>query len=125
MNEIKKTNIADVAPYAGPHAIEGIRFRSVRPAVGVTAWGMNVIEIDPHCDLYPEHDHREDRQEEVYVILDGKAELHTNAGVTSLQKGDLIRVAPEVKRAIVTKEHAVTVLALGGTPGQAYSPSDL
>ena len=33
------------------------------------------------------------------------------------------RVAGEVRRKIVTREHGVTLLALGGTPGKAYAPS--
>ena len=36
---------------------------------------MNVIDMPPDNDPYPEHDHAEDGQEEVYVTLSGSAEL--------------------------------------------------
>lgn len=66
-------------PYEGPHAIEGIRFRALRGALEVTAWGMNVIDLDAGATGYPEHDHTKDGQEEVYVILSGEVELHAGA----------------------------------------------
>ena len=68
-------NLEDVAPYAGPGAIEGIRFRAARQALGVSAFGLNVLELDPHCDNHPEHHHRSDGHEEVYVVLRGAAVL--------------------------------------------------
>ena len=46
-------NIKDIAPYAGPNAIPGIRFRAARQVLGVTAWGMNVLELDAHCTGHP------------------------------------------------------------------------
>jgi len=57
MIDVKLQRLREVAPYDGPHAIPGIRFRAVASALGITAWGMNVLELDPACERYPQHDH--------------------------------------------------------------------
>ena len=122
MNAVEITNINEVEPYRGPHAIPGIRFRSVGEALGVTAWGMNVIQLDPGAEGYPEHDHSGDGQQEVYIVLDGSLMLRTAGGDVTLTKGDMARVAPDVTRKFVTAEAGATLLALGGTPSKAYEP---
>lgn len=121
MKNLTIHKIEDVAPYAGEHAIPGIRFRAVREAMGVESWGMNVLELDPNCEGYPEHEHKKDGQEELYVILDGQAELVTDGHTQIVETGHLVRVGPTVTRKFITKDHGVRILALGGTPGKAYS----
>jgi hypothetical protein len=79
--DLKVQSIDEIAPYSGPNSIPGMRFRPAARALGVTAWGMNVIEIDAGCEKYPEHDHQKDGQEEVYVVLRGSATLHTDRPV--------------------------------------------
>ncbi|MBK6693573.1 MAG: hypothetical protein IPG50_15400 [Myxococcales bacterium] len=123
MEKVIAKNISDIAPYAGPHAIPGIRFRPVREALGVTSWGMNVLELDAHCTGYPEHDHAKDGQEEVYLVLSGSLVLEAEGASRTFRTGDFIRVAPPLRRKFVTKDEAATLLALGGTPGKSYTPS--
>lgn len=116
-------SIDAIAAYEGPHAIEGIRFRAARAALGVSSWGMNVMDLDPGCTGHPTHDHAHDGQEEVYVILSGSVELHADGDVTLLVAGDMARVGPDVRRQLVTREQPARILALGGTPGSAFTPS--
>ncbi len=123
MNPVQILASTDIPAYEGPHAIPGIRFRAARQALGITAWGMNVLELDPGCDQYPEHDHVTDGQEEVYVLLSGGATLVTPAGEHPLRAGDLCRVAPEVRRKIVPGPEGAVVLALGATPGAVFVPT--
>ena len=120
MQDIDIKSIADVAPYAGPHALERIRFRSVGRALGVSAWGMNVLELEPECSTYPEHNHIKDGQEEVYVVLEGSLSLVVSGEERELKAGDMVRVPPEVTRKFVTRREGATLLAIGGTPGKAY-----
>ena len=122
MADITIKNIADIAHYQGPHEIPGIRFRPVREALGVTAWGMNVLELDPHCSGYPQHDHGADGQEEVYLVLEGSVVLQAEGRETELGRGAMVRVAPSISRKFVTREEGVILLALGATPGRAYEP---
>jgi uncharacterized cupin superfamily protein len=123
MDDITVKNAADIEAYAGPHAIPGIRFRLAREALGVSSWGMNVIEMDPQTSGYPAHDHENDGHEEVYVVLAGAIVLETARGERTLKAGDFVRVAPHVRRKFVTRDQGATLLALGGTPGKPYAPS--
>ena len=114
---IKK--IEEIGFYEGPHRIDGMKFRHAARDLGVSAWGMNVIQIDAGCTAYPEHDHTKDGQEEVYVVLRGSATLRAG-GEWQLETGSLVRVAPTQKRKFLPGPQGVTLLALGGTPGKAY-----
>jgi quercetin dioxygenase-like cupin family protein len=123
MDAITVKKIDEIDPYAGPHAIPGIRFRPARQALGVSSWGMSVIELDPHCSGYPEHDHESEGHEEVYLVLRGSIVLQTDGSERVLSQGEFVRVAPEAKRKFVTRAEGAALLALGGTPGKPYAPA--
>jgi uncharacterized cupin superfamily protein len=124
MTELIVKSIEDIAAYAGPHAIPGIRFRTAGPALGISAWGMSVIEMDPGSTGYPEHDHGDDGHEEVYVVLRGSAVLVTDGSVErTVREGELVAVPGGTARKVVTRESGATLLAIGGTPGKPYAPS--
>ena len=57
-------------------AIFGGGFRRVRAGLGVTSFGIAVMELPPSFADYPEHDQAHDDQEEVYTVLRGSATLH-------------------------------------------------
>lgn len=120
--EITVKAITDIEHYQGEHAIPGIRFRPARQAMGISAWGMNVLELDPHCEGYPQHDHVADGQEELYVVLDGCIVLVAEGREQTLKRGDMARVPPNVVRKFVTRDSGATLLALGATPGKAFTP---
>ncbi|WP_242343034.1 cupin domain-containing protein [Anaeromyxobacter terrae] len=122
MANVTLERIDEIEAYGGPRAIPGIRFRPAARALGISAWGMNVIDLDPGCTAYPEHDHVKDGQEEVYVLLSGTATLHADGAEWPLAPGTLVRVGPQAKRKIVPGPEGARVLALGATPGQAYAP---
>ncbi|MCL2448287.1 MAG: hypothetical protein FWD17_05020 [Polyangiaceae bacterium] len=120
MSDIKARMIEDIAYFQGPNAIAGIRFHMAARELGVTAWGMSVLEIDAGCTGYPEHDHERDGQEEVYVVLRGDGTLDSSGEKTALRTGMLVRVGPKTKRKILPGPQGITVLAIGATPGKAY-----
>ncbi len=117
MTDLTVKHFNDLEYYQGEHAVPGIRFRYAGKALGVTAWGMNVIDIDPNCQLYPEHDHTADGQEELYTLLKGAAVLQVAGATHALEPGVLVRVGPKTKRKIVTQTEGAVVLAIGATPG--------
>ena len=123
MDDINVKAIEDIAPYTGPHAIPGIRFRPAREALGVSGFGLSVIEIEPGSTGYPAHDHADDGHEEVYVVLRGAAVLVTAAGERIVREGELVAVPGRITRRFVTRDQGVTLLAVGGTPGAPYTPS--
>ncbi len=120
MSTIHAKRFDEIPHYTGPNAIPGIKFHTAGRELGVTAWGMNVLEIDAGCTDYPEHDHVKDGQEEVYVVLQGDGTLDTGAEQTPLSAGTLVRVGPLQRRKILPGSQGIVVLAIGATPGQAY-----
>lgn len=116
-----RRGIEEIPYYKGPNGIAGIRFHSAGRELGVTAWGMNVLEIDAGCTAYPEHDHVKDGQEEVYVVLRGSGTIDGNGERTELTEGMLVRVGPSTRRKILPGPQSIVVLAIGATPGQAYT----
>ena len=122
MAEIILKRIEEMDHYKGPNAIPGIKFRGARAALGVTAWGMGIIEMEPGVTGYPEHDHVKDGQEEVYTLLRGTATMKLGDEQIALEPGVFVRVAPAQKRKILPGPQGCTVLALGSTPGKAYEP---
>ena len=98
--------------------------RRVRAGLGVTSFGMQVIELPPNADMYPEHDHVHDDQEEVYTVLHGETTLRVGDDQYDLVPGVFVRVGPQERRKFVTGEQGARILALGATPGKTYEIPD-
>jgi quercetin dioxygenase-like cupin family protein len=103
----------------------GGAMKLVRHGLGVESFGMQVIDMPPNADQYPEHDHAESGQEEVYTALEGAAILQAEGAEHEISPGVFVRVGPDQKRKFVTRDKGVRLLALGGVPGKAYSPPQL
>ena len=88
------------------------QFQTVRRAIGVSTFGMNVISLQPRQRL---RIHRHLRQEEVYVVLEGTLTLSIEGDEHRLGLGEVARVAPAVKRQLANHgPDLCVVLALGG-----------
>jgi mannose-6-phosphate isomerase-like protein (cupin superfamily) len=97
-------------------------FKRARAELGASAFGMQVIDMPPHADRYPEHDHSDDGQEEVYVALRGSGEIEIEGERHPLTPDALVRVGPGVKRKVWTGEEPLRMLIVGGVPGKVYEP---
>jgi mannose-6-phosphate isomerase-like protein (cupin superfamily) len=90
----------------------GERFLSLRRQLGVTTFGMNQIVLEPR---QRGRIHRHARQEEVYLVLEGTLTLLIEGEEHTLERGELVRVAPSVRRQLVNRGPGRLVLfALGG-----------
>ena len=105
-------------------AIFGGGFRRVRAGLGVSSFGIAVMELPRNFGDYPEHDQTHDRQEEVYTVLRGRATLIAGGEEHELVPGVWVRVGPGEKRKIVTGDEPARVLAVGGTVDDAYEPPE-
>jgi mannose-6-phosphate isomerase-like protein (cupin superfamily) len=105
--------------------IYGGSFKRARAELGIESFGMQVIDMPPNVDQYPEHDHSEDGQEEVYLALRGSAEIEIDGDTHRLDPETMVRVGPGVKRKIVTSDEGVRILALGGCAGKLYEAPDV
>jgi mannose-6-phosphate isomerase-like protein (cupin superfamily) len=88
------------------------RFVPLRRRLGVTSFGLNqiVLEAGQRGRI-----HRHGRQEEVYLVLEGTLALLIEGEETVLERGELIRVAPELRRQLVNRgPERLVLLALGG-----------
>jgi mannose-6-phosphate isomerase-like protein (cupin superfamily) len=105
-------------------AIYGGAFKRARAEMGVEAFGLAVMDLPPNLEQYPEHDHSEDGQEEVYVTLAGRGEIEIDGERHPLEPETIVMVGPGVKRKVRTGEEPLRLLAIGGIPGQAYNAPD-
>jgi hypothetical protein len=99
----------------------------VRSGLGLTAFGVNVLDIGPD---YTTSDHTEESsgQEELYLVLHGAATLLIGQpgeeARVELVPEVVARVAPEVRRLFHTGPEGARLLIVGGAPGKAYEPQE-
>ena len=88
------------------------RFVRLRAELGVTSFGLNQIVLHPG---QRGRIHAHERQEEVYLVLDGTLSLLVEGEESTHERGTLIRVAPAVRRQLVNRGPAdLHLLAIGG-----------
>lgn len=101
-------------------AAYGGGFVRARAELGVTSFGLQVIKLPPENTSYPEHDHVEDGQEEVYLPLEGDGWIEIDGERVELDPKVFVRVGPAAKRKLFSGLKGLSVLALGGAAGEAY-----
>ena len=106
-------------------AIYGGAFKRARAEMGVEAFGLAVMDLPPNLEQYPEHDHSEDGQEEVYVTLGGRGEIEIEGKRHPLEPETIVMVGPGVKRKIWTGDEPLRLLAIGGIPGKPYAAPEI
>ncbi len=76
------------------------RFLSLRRELGITTFGINQIRLRPG---QRGRIHRHFKQEEVYLVLAGTLTLGVEGEERELTQGEIVRVAPEVRRQLVNR----------------------
>ena len=91
----------------------GERFVTLRRQLGVTSFGMNQLVLEPR---QRGRIHRHAHQEEVYLVLEGTLTLLVEGEEHVLARGELVRVAPDLRRQLVNRgPHRLVLLAFGGS----------
>jgi mannose-6-phosphate isomerase-like protein (cupin superfamily) len=95
---------------------DGPGFRKVRRALGVTAFGVNAIEIPPD---YESGRHYHEEQEELYFVHRGRIQMTLGDGDTfELGPGGLARVdASTIRKVKCVSEEPAVYLVTGGKDG--------
>jgi mannose-6-phosphate isomerase-like protein (cupin superfamily) len=129
--DVTHKRIDEVEPIEG--FIDGFDFRPLRAALGVTPFGINVIEMPADATGYPAHDHSSEGpgnppanqlgQEEVYIALRGSAVVEIDGERYEVDADHVLRVGPTARRKILPGPDGVRLLALSGKPGEAYDPA--
>lgn len=95
-------------------------FKLARAELGVTSFGLQVMDIPAGYDGYPDHDHADDGQEEVYLALRGSAEIEIDGERHPVDSDTMVRVSAGTNRKIWPGEDGVRLLAIGAIPGKPY-----
>jgi tetratricopeptide (TPR) repeat protein len=97
-------------------------WRPVRHHFGITSFGVNAWTGRAVGDrIINEHDEA-DENEELYLVQRGRARFELDGEPVDAPTGTFVFARPGVKRTAFAEEPATTIVALGGTPGEAYQP---
>jgi quercetin dioxygenase-like cupin family protein len=95
---------------------EGYGFRKVRRALGITAFGANLIVFPPG---YEGFHHWHDEQDELYFVHRGRARVEVGGEVRELGEGGLVHVESKTPRRVsnASDSEDLVLLVLGGKDG--------
>jgi mannose-6-phosphate isomerase-like protein (cupin superfamily) len=108
---------------------EGYGFRKVRQALGVEAFGVNVIVMPPHYDGVF---HYHDEQDELYFVHSGTARVEVDDEERLLGPGGMVHVTSTTPRRVSNGgDDDLVLLVVGakggyvGRDGRLVDPADL
>jgi hypothetical protein len=97
-------------------------WRPVRQHFGITSFGVNAWTAGAAGDrIINEHDEAGDA-EELYLVHRGRATFELDGERVDAPAGTFVFARPGVMRTAFAEEPGTTILAIGGTPGEAYEP---
>jgi mannose-6-phosphate isomerase-like protein (cupin superfamily) len=93
--------------------------------LGVQGFGLQVLEFPPGFTDYPEHDHADEGQEEVYLFLRGSGEFEIDGERVPVRAGQMVRIQAASRRKLWPGAEGARFLAIGCSPARAYErPED-
>ncbi len=100
----------------------GLRFRPLRPLLGIEAFGVAGWIADAGEAVVVDHTEPDDGQEELYVVLAGKARFVIGDDEEIIAgPGTCVAVRPGMRRRATAEADGTSVLAVGAPRGAAYS----
>jgi len=93
------SNVDELAP--GMHVL--------RDELDCQNLGITVVDVDDTWEG-KQHDHAEEDEEEVYLLMEGSGSLTVDGEKVSLQPGKAVRVDPEATRKLVFTEESTMVI---------------
>jgi tetratricopeptide (TPR) repeat protein len=108
--------------------VDGSTWAMVRSHFDIKSFGVNAyVAADPGTEVIGEHDELgadSGKHEELYFVSSGHAAFTVNGDEIDAPTGTFVFVRdPAAKRKAVAHEAGTTVLIVGGTPGEAFTPS--
>jgi tetratricopeptide (TPR) repeat protein len=103
----------------------GLEWRPIRRRLGIGAFGINAYSSSqPDGEVVEEHDESALGHEEVYVVVRGHATFELDGTAVDAPAGTLVYLRdPSVRRKATAVAADTLVLAVGGKPGEAFTPS--
>jgi hypothetical protein len=102
-----------------------LQWRPLRRTLGVQAFGINAY-VAPKAGDHVVEEHTEStlQHEEVYVVIAGHARFRIGDDEVDAPAGTVVHLSdPELRRHAWAVADDTAVLAIGGKPGEAYTPS--
>ena len=100
-------------------------FKRARAELDVTAFGLQILDLPPNIDAYPEHDHGEDGQEEVYIVLRGSGDVEIDGERIPLDPETAVSIKAGTRRKLWPGPDGMRVVAIGGKPGAVYQRKEI
>jgi mannose-6-phosphate isomerase-like protein (cupin superfamily) len=99
----------------------GGRVKKVRRALGARAFGFNYFTLGPN-EEGREHDHAEQGQEEVYLVVRGSGTMRIDGDEIELRPGRFLRIDPEATRLPVAAAEGLEFVSFGAPLEGRYEP---
>ncbi|MBX4190783.1 hypothetical protein KW794_01720 [Candidatus Saccharibacteria bacterium] len=115
----KVEHINDVPPMKAGMS-EG--WKSVRWHMGIESFGVNAVTKPKGDWLTPVHDEIKEKQDELFVVLEGLAEFYLDGKTVEAKVGTLVSAKPSVKRGVLALKTPTTILIIGSPIGEVYEP---
>lgn len=107
-----------------PHSTrEGQKLLTVERLLDYRVAGINGWLGDPGEPLVPKHAEDLDADEELYVVVTGRATFTVDGREIDAPEGTLVHVLPGEEREAVSAAPGTIVLAIGATAGKVNQPS--
>ena len=99
-------------------------FRPVRYHFGIAAFGVNSWTARDAGDRII-NEHTQEDDEELYVVLEGRATFEVGDEKVDAPAGTLVFVSPNERRTAFAEEAGTTILTIGAVAGEAYEPDGM
>jgi quercetin dioxygenase-like cupin family protein len=124
----EKFRIATLSEIEIPSSDPAVCWAPIRRHLDVGSFGINAwTAAEAGTNVIGEHDEvgpRTHRHEELYFVVKGRATFTVDGEAIDAPAGTVVFVHdPAAKRGAVAEEDGTTVLAVGGRPGEAFTPS--
>jgi Cupin domain len=114
-------SVDDLERYAGWREEDPV-LRPLRRQVGFRPFGLNCWEANAVGGHVIESHSEAGGDEELYVVLRGRATFTVAGETIDAPAGTLVHVPPNTPREAVAAEEGTIVLAAGAKPGEAFEP---
>ncbi len=95
-----------------------------RRSLGLTSFGMNVVELPPG-ETIPEHTEVETDQEEVFIALSGEPTMVVDGEDHAMRSGTFARLGPEPRRTVRNDgPETATVLIVSAPRTSGHTPPE-
>jgi uncharacterized cupin superfamily protein len=97
-------------------------WKSIRWHMGIESFGVNAVTKPKGQWLTPIHDEIDEKQDELFVVMEGMAEFHLDGHKVQARPGTLVSAKPMVKRGVLSLKTPTTILIIGSPIGEIYKP---